>query len=157
MCESPFHAKGGRVKSRRLFAVALIIFICAPEVLAAPRRTVQRGAALVIVTQLAANLRVQAASLAWQTYDPVSPEQKDMATAFRCDTEVVPNNGTFALSCKVPLDVADGTYYLTAIYIRTEDSERKYSWVGDLPVDIEVQIKGGEAVIVPHIRSILVR
>jgi hypothetical protein len=145
------------MKSRRLLAVALITFIYAPEVLAAARRTVQRGAALVIVTQFAANVRVQAASLTWQTYDPVSPQQKDMATTFRCDAEVVANNGTFALSCKVPLDVADGNYYLTAIYIRTEDSERKYSWLGDLPVDIEVQIKGGETVIVPHMRSILVR
>jgi len=80
-----------------------------------------------------------------------------MATAFRCDAEVVANNGAFALSCKVPLNVADATYYPTAIYIRKEDSERKCSWLGDLPVDIEVQIKGGEAVTVPHMRSILVR
>jgi predicted acyltransferase (DUF342 family) len=111
----------------------------------------------VIETQFTANVRPQAASLTWQTYDPVSPEQKGMATAFLCDADVVANNSSLAMSCKVPLNVADGTYYLTAISVRTKDSERKYTWLGDLPADVEVQIKGGEELIVPHIRSILVK
>lgn len=145
------------MKSKSLLAVALISFIGGHDALATPRHTVQRGGPLVIVTQFAADVRIQAASLAWQTFDEVNPQQKGMVTAFRCDAEVVADHGTFALSCKVPVDVADGNYYLTAIYIRTEDSERKYSWLGDLPADIEVQIKGGEAVMAPHIRSIMVR
>jgi hypothetical protein len=80
-----------------------------------------------------------------------------MATAFRCDADVLANDSNVTLSCKVPLDVADGTYYLTAISIRTSDSERNYSWLGGLPADVEVQIKGGEEVIMPHIRSVWVK
>lgn len=118
--------------------------------------------------QLVANAPVQAASLTWQAfhltdpmtqraYDEVSPEQRGMATAFLCDADLVANDSGLAISCKVPLNVADGIFYLTAISIRTRDSERKYTWLGDLPADVEIQIKGGEEVRVPHIKSILVK
>ena len=118
--------------------------------------------------ELAANAPVQAASLTWQAfhlvdpqtqqvYDEVSPEQKGMATAFLCDTDVVASNKSLEVLCRVPLNVADGTYYLTAISIRTKDSERKYTWYGDLTAEVEVQIKGGEEVRIPHIKSITVK
>ena len=118
--------------------------------------------------ELAANAPVQAASLTWQAfhlvdpqtqqiYDEVSPEQKGMATAFLCDADVVANNRNIGMSCKVPLNVADGTYYLTAVSIRTKDSERKYTWYADLTAEVEVQIKGGEEVRVPPIKSIMVK
>lgn len=156
------------MKSKRLLAIALMNFACTSVTPAKPKLTVQRGAVFSVQIQLVANAPVQAAHLTWQTYyqeDPktrriyeqVSPEQKGMATAFPCDADVVANDSSLAMSCRVPLDVADGTYYLTAVSIRTRDSERKYSWLGDLPDDVEVQIKGGEEVKVPHIKSILVK
>lgn len=156
------------MKSRELLAIALMSFVCTSASLAKPKPTFQRGAVFSVQVQLVANAPVQAAYLTWQTfyhedpktrrvYEQVSPEQKDMATGFRCDAEVVANGNSLAMSCKIPLDAADGTYYLTAISIRTKDSERKYTWFGDLPADVEIQIKGGEEVRVPHIRSILVK
>lgn len=156
------------MKSRQFLAIALMGFVCTPATLAKPKLTVQRGAVFSVQMQLAANAPVQAAYLTWQTYyreDPktgqiyeqVSPNQKGMATAFHCDADVVANDNSLAMSCKVPLDVADGAYYLTAVSIRTRDSERKYTWLGDLPADVEVLIKGGEEVRVPHIKSIMVK
>ena len=156
------------MKSRQFLAIALMGFVCTPAILAKPKLTVQRGAVFSVQMQLVANAPVQTAYLTWQTYyreDPktrrvyeqVGPDQKGMATAFHCDADVVANDSNLAMSCKVPLDVADGTYYLTAVSIRTRDSERKYTWLGDLPADVEVQIKGGEEVKVPHIRSIMVK
>lgn len=156
------------MKSKQLLAIALMNLVCTSATPAKPKLTVQRGAAFSVHMQLAANAPVQAAYLTWQAYyqedpknrriyDHVSPEQKGMATVFRCDADVVANDNSLAMSCRVPLDVADGTYYLTAVSIRTRDTERKYTWLGDLPVDVEVQIKGGEEVKVPHIRSILVK
>jgi hypothetical protein len=143
-------------------------FVCTSPTVAKPIHTFQRGAVFSIQVELAADAPVQAASLTWQafhlvdpqtqqTYDEVSPAQKGMATAFLCDTDVVANNGSLEMSCKVPLNVADGTYYLTAISIRTKDSERKYTWYGDLTAEVEVQVKGGEEVRVPHIKSIMVK
>jgi hypothetical protein len=145
------------MKSRQLLRIALLSFIFGPVAMATPRHTVKRGTVILIGTQFAASVRIQTASLSWQTYDPISSAQRDMATAFRCDADVVANDSSVALSCKVPLNVADGTYYLTAISIQTSDSERKYSWMGDLPADIEVQIRGGEEVIMPHMRSVWVK
>lgn len=163
------------MKSRQLLAIALVGFVCTSAALAKPKATLakpkhtfQRGAVFSVQMQLVANAPVQAASLTWQAfhlvdpmtqriYDEVSPEQKGMAAAFLCDADVVATNSSLAISCKVPLNVADGIYYLTAISIRTRDSERKYTWLGDLPADVEIQIRGGEEVKVPHIRSILVK
>jgi hypothetical protein len=142
------------MRSRQLLGIALLSFVCGPVVMATPRHTVKRGTVILIGTQFATSVRVQTASLSWQTYDPIGPAQRGMATAFRCDADVVANDSSVALSCKVPLNVADGTYYLTAISIRTSDSERMYSWIRDLPADIEVQIRGGEEMIMPHIRSV---
>ena len=160
------------MKARQLLAVALISFAYSSDALAAPKHTVRRGEVLVIETQFTANAKVQAAFLTWQTFDysPISdhemihrhhdansPDRKGMATTFGCDADVVTNNSGVVLSCKVPLDVADGNYFLTAVSIRTNDSERKYTWLGDLPTDIEVRIKGGEELIVPEMRSITVK
>lgn len=160
--------KEGVVKSRQLLAIVMTSFVCTSATSAKPKHAVQRGAIFSVQMQLVANAPVQAASLTWQAfervdpktgriYEQVSPEQKGMATAFLCDADVVANNSSLAMSCKVPLDVADGTYYLTAISIRTRDTERKYSWLGDLPADVEVQIRGGDEVRVPHIKSILIK
>jgi hypothetical protein len=155
-CTIPFSfgslQQGGRV-ANKLLASALISLVCASDVLAAPKHTVQRGGALVVETRFSANLNVQAASLTWQTYDETRPNQKGLATAFRCNAEVAANETNLTLSCKVPLDVADGHYYLTSISIRTNDSEQKYSWY-DEPLYVEVQIKGGEAVAAPQIKSV---
>lgn len=156
------------MKSRQLLAIALLSFLSGPVAMAKPRHTVKRGAVLLIETQFAANVKVQAASLTWQAfqlvdphthqiYDDVSSAQKGMARVFRCDANVVANESGVALSCRVPLDVADGIYYLTSISIQTGDSERKYTWFVDLPADVEVQIEGGDALIVPHIKSIQVK
>jgi len=147
------------MKNRQLLAIALLSFICGPVAMATPRHTVKRGTVILIGTQFAASVRAQAASLSWHTYDydPISSAQRGMATAFRCDADVVANDSSVTLSCKVPLDVADGTYYLTAISVRTSDSERNYSWLGGLPADVEVQVKGGEEVTMPHIRSVWVK
>jgi hypothetical protein len=147
------------MKSRQLLGIALLSFICGPVAMATPRHTVKRGTVILIGTQFAASVRVQTASLSWHTYDydPISSAQRGMATAFRCDADVLANDSNVTLSCKVPLDAADGTYHLTAISIRTSDSERNYSWLGGLPADVEVQIKGGEEVIMPHIRSVWVK
>lgn len=164
------------MKSRQLLlAIALMSFVCASATPAKPKPTVakpihtfQRGAVFSIQMELAANAPVQAASLTWQAfhladpmtqrvYDEVSREQKGMATAFLCDADVVANNRSLEMSCKVPLNVADGTYYLTAISMRMKDFERKYTWYDDLRAEVEVQIKGGEEVRVPHIESIMVK
>lgn len=163
------------MNSKQFLAVGLMCFLCTSPTVAKPKPTIakskhtfQRGAVFSIQMELAADAPVQAASLTWQAfhlvdpqtqqiYDEVSPEQKGMATAFFCDADVVANNRNLEMSCKVPLNVADGTYYLTAISIRTKDSERKYTWYGDLTAEVEVQIKGGEEVRVPHIKSIMVK
>lgn len=163
------------MKSRKLLAIALMSFVCTSATpakpkptLAKPIHTFQRGAVFSLQMQLVANAKVQAASLTWQAfhlvdpmtqrvYDEVSPEQKGMATGFLCDADLATNNSSLAISCKVPLNVADGIYYLTAISIRTAASERKYTWLGDLPADVEIRIRGGEEVRVPHIESILVK
>ena len=139
--------------SKQLLAIALMNLICTSGALAAPKHTVQRGGALVVETRFSADLNVQAAFLTWQTYDEIRSNQKGMATAFRCSADVAAREINITLSCKVPLNVADGHYYLTSISIPTNDSEQKYSWY-DEPFYVEVQIKGGEAVAVPQIRSI---
>jgi len=143
--------------SKQLLAIGLLSIMYASNAPAAPRHTTQRGGVLVIETQFDTDVKVQAAFLTWQTYDEISREQRGMATAFHCDADVVASRAGFTLSCKVPLDVADGHYYLTVISIRTSDSERKYSWFDDLRADVDVHIKGGEEVTVPHMSSILVR
>lgn len=145
------------MKSRQLLAIALLSFLGGPVAMATPRHSVKRGSVLLIETQFAANVKVQAAYLNWQTYDPISSAQRGMASAFRCNADVATNESSVALSCKVPLDVADGTYYLTSISIRTSDSEWNYSWLEDLPTDVEVRIEGGDALIVPHIKAIQVK
>lgn len=156
------------MKSRQLLAIALLSFLGGSIAMATPRHTVKRGTVLLIETQFVANVKVQAASLTWQAfqlvdphthevYDDVSPAQRGMARAFRCDANVVASQSGVAFSCKVPLDVADGIYYLISISIQTSDSERKYSWLHDLPADVEVQIEGGDALIVPHIKAIQVK
>lgn len=163
------------MNSKQFLAVALMTLVCTSPTVAKPKPTVakskqmlQRGAAFSIQMELAANAPVQAASLTWQAfhlvdpqtqqiYDEVSPAQKGMATTFLCDADVVANNRSLEMSCKVPLIVADGTYYLTAISVRMKDFERKYTWYDDLRAEVEVQIKGGEEVRVPHIESIMVK
>lgn len=163
------------MNNKRFLAVALITFACTSATLAKPKSPVvkskspvQRGAVFSIQIELAASASVQAASLTWQAFqlldphtheieDHLSPEQQGMARAFLCDADVVAKNSSLEISCKVPLNVADGIYYLTAISIRTRDSERQYTWLGDLPADVVVQISGGEEVRVPHIQSIMIK
>ena len=94
------------MKGRSLLAIALTSFLCGQDALATPKHTVQRGGKLVIVTHFARDVRIQKASMTWQTYDPLTAQQKRLETAFGCDADAVADNGTFALSCKVPLDVA---------------------------------------------------
>lgn len=149
--------------SRLLLAIALISFVCTSATLAKPKQTVQRGAVLSIRTQFVPDLKIQSASMTWQAYehvDPVTgrldvgdPTQKLMATSFHCDAEAVVTVPVATISCKVPLDVADATYYLTSISIRTNDAERTYHWQ-DEPFYIEVRVKGGERVTPPYILSI---
>jgi hypothetical protein len=141
---------------RFLLAVSVIILTPASSTLAVPKHIVQRGTSLIIETRFGNDVKIQAASMTWQTYSEVSRRQKKMATAFRCDADVVAGDNNFALSCKVPLDVADGDYYLTSISIRADGSERKYNW-SDEPIDVMVQVKGGEEVPLPQLRSILVK
>jgi len=141
---------------KQLLAIALIGLIWTSSALAKPKHTVQRGAALVLETQWFPSVNVQAASLTWQTYDTLSPEQRHMATAFRCDANVVATTTGHTMSCKVPLDVADGNYYLTSIFIKTEDSERMYRWQ-DQAFYIDVQVKGGERVPPPYVLSVLLK
>ena len=69
---------------------------------------------------------------------------------------VVANADRLTLSCKVPLDVADGNYHLTAISVRASDFEKKYGW-NDVPLDLHVQIKGGEETPLPRLRSVLLK
>lgn len=149
---------------RRLFlAIALISLVCTSATLAKPKQTVQRGAVLSIRTQFVPDLKIQSASMTWQAYDHVDPvtgrldegdpTQRLMATSFRCDAEAVVSAPVATISCKVPLDVADATYYLTSISIRTNDAERTYHWQEE-PFYIEVRVKGGERVTPPYILSI---
>lgn len=150
--------------TRQISAIALTMLMCTSPGFSKPKRTVQRGAAIIIETHLVLNAKVQAASLTWQayhqvdpmtqrTYDEVSPDQKHMATSFHCDADVVANSTGLILSCKVPLDVADAIYYLTSISIKTDDSERTHRWQ-DEPLNIEVRVKGGERVTPPYILSL---
>ena len=150
--------------SRQLLAIALMTFVCASATLAKPKHTVQRGAPLSIQTQFVPNIKIQAASLKWQAYDHVDahtgrmyeeedPGQSLMATSFHCNADVVANDPGVTLSCKVPLDVADGIYYLTSISIKTEDSERTYRWEEE-PFYVEVRVKGGERVTPPYVLSV---
>jgi hypothetical protein len=142
---------------RQLPAVALISLVFAYGALAAPKHTVRRGATFSIETQFNAEVKVGAASMTWQTFDALSAEQRRMSTTFRCDADIVATATGFALSCKVPLDAADGHYHLTALVLRAGDSVRKYGWQGDLPAEVEIQIKGGEEVTVPGISSMQVK
>ena len=150
--------------TRQISAIALMMLMCTSPGLAKPKRTAQRGSAIIIDAHFSLNAKVQAASLTWQAYqhvDPqtnrkyneVSPDQRFMATSFHCDADVVANSTGFVLSCKVPLDVADAIYYLTSISIKTDDSERTYRWQ-DQPLNIEVRVKGGERVTPPYILSV---
>jgi len=66
------------VKSRSLLAIALTSFLCGQDALATPKHTVQRGGKLVIVTHFARDVRIQKGSMTWQTYDPLTPQQKGM-------------------------------------------------------------------------------
>jgi hypothetical protein len=76
-----------------------------------------------------------------------------MATSFHCEAQVVVNDPEVTLSCKVPLNVADATYYLTSISIRAEDFERTYYWQEE-PFYVAVQAKGGEQITSPNVLSV---
>ena len=117
---------------------------------------------MTIETRFSAEVSsVQEVFLTWQTYDEANQNKKSigqnlpgvMATAFRCKADAVVNSNSLRLSCKVPLDVADGTYYLTSISIQTGDYEKTYSW-HDEPFFVQVRIQGGEAVPDPQITSV---
>jgi hypothetical protein len=144
--------QGGQM-SKQFLAIGLITLMCVSNALAKPKHTVERGAPLIIDTHLIPNVNVQSAALTWRTYDDVSSNQKLMATSFHCDADVVANSTSLTLSCKVPLYVADATYYLTSISIKTDDSERTYRWQ-DEPFDIEVRVRGGERITPPYILSV---
>ena len=150
--------------TKQISAVALMMLMWTSPGLSKPKRTVQRGEAIIIEAQFALNAKVQAASLTWQAYqhvDPdtnrkyneVSPDQKRMATSFHCDADVVANSTGVTLSCKVPLDVADAIYHLTSISIKADDAERTFRG-HDQPLNIEVRVKGGERVTPPYISSL---
>ena len=141
--------------SRKLLAAAVIYLTYAAYASAAPRPAVQRGAALVLETRFNQDIKLQAASLSWQTYDEIGPRQKGMARAFRCEAEIVANAESLTLSCKVPLDVADGNYYLTSISVRANDFAQTYNWI-DEPFDIHVQIRGGQEG-VPRVKSVVLK
>jgi len=142
--------------TRQLLAVVAIYLTYAPYASAAPGQAVQRGAALVLETRFNQDVKLQAASLTWQTYDQIGPRQKGMARAFRCEAEIVANAESLTLSCKVPLNVADGNYYLTSMSVRANDFEHTYNWI-DEPFDIHVQIRGGQEAVLPRVRSVLLK
>lgn len=142
--------------SRRFLPVVAILSLTASSVLAAPRRTLQRSSVLAVETRFNSKVKIQAAFLSWQTYDEIRPRQKGMETGFRCDADVAENETSYTLSCKVPLGVADGNYYLTSIFVRAGDFEQKYSW-HDEPFYVVVQIRGGEEVPLPQLRSVVAK
>ena len=141
---------------RQLVAVVAVGLTCAPYASTAPRPMIQRGTALVLETRFSQNVKVQAASLTWQTFDEISPKQKGMARAFHCEADIVASADSLTLSCKVPLDIADGDYYLTSMAIRANDFEQKYDWTNE-PFDVHVKIKGGQEAPLPRVKSVLLK
>jgi hypothetical protein len=143
-----------RLMTKQLMAVAATILSCASYAAAAPRPVVQRGTSIVVETRFNQDFMTEVASLTWQMFDPISPRQEGMARAFRCDADIVANgeNG-LKLSCKVPLDVADGDYYLTSLFVRANTFERTYNWINER-LDLHVQVKGGQELPLPQVRSV---
>jgi hypothetical protein len=144
----------GENEMRKAFYVLCLCFVLSCTVKAEPRKVVQRGGEIKLEIAFKANLQVQNVFLIWQTYESIGPSQTGMATAFGCAADVVSTAKGVQLSCKVPLNAADGHYNLTSVSVETSEQKRKYGFQQDFPAEIELDIKGGNRSPVPNIKAI---
>jgi hypothetical protein len=144
---------------RRVCAIGLLVFIASSaKANASSIRSFQRGETIVLETQLKSDATITSAALVWRTFDNIDPKQKGMLSAFLCTASVVPNGSAITVSCKIPLDVADGVYYLDLLSIKTADAERVFGSGDDvMPTETKVKIKSGPMQVLPALKSVDVK
>ena len=136
------------------FCFFSLFFVLGSALEAEPHKVVQRGGSVTLEVSFKADLQVQSAFLTWQTYDSMGPSQAGMSSSFVCPARIVSSQQSVQLSCEIPLNVADGHYYLTSVSVETGQYRRKYSFQHELPTDIELDVKGGNRAPVPNIKTI---
>ena len=118
---------------------------------------VQRDGTVSITIHFDSAIEHGRAFLSWQTYDESAAKlqrDKGMVVRFTCSAPFDQSSGSITVQCKVPLDAADGHYYLTSVSVGDLQHQRTFSWRGDLPSDLQMVVKGGPTGALPNIKTI---
>jgi len=135
--------------------VACSLVYCSAEV--NEPHPVERGVTVSVTMHFDSAIQSGTALLTWQTFDDAAITQsqdKGMALMFRCTGNFSRTPDIVTIPCTVPSDVADGHYYLVSATLGDGENQRTYSWLGDLPYDLVLSIKGGPTAVLPNLRSI---
>jgi hypothetical protein len=117
-------------------------------------KPVERGSTVSISMQFKSQIQLESALLIWKTFDDVPAKQKGMATSFICSGNFAQTSGGITISCGIPSDVADGRYYLISVSVGANQHRRTYNWLGELPSDLGINVKGGSIIGLPDLKAI---
>ena len=118
---------------------------------------VERGNTVSVTMHFDSAIQSGMALLTWRTYDDTAITQsrdKGMALIFQCSGNFSRTADIVTIPCTVPSDVADGHYYLVSASLGDGENQRTYSWLGDLPSDLVMSVKGGPTAVLPNLKSI---
>lgn len=96
------------------------------------------------------DIQSYSALFVWQTFDYAALKQKGRVTVFSCSGNAVRNASEITIPCKIPPYVADGHYYLVSVIAGGHD----YSWIGESPFEVDMNIKGGSTSDLPIEKTI---
>jgi len=118
---------------------------------------VQRDSTVSVTIHFDSAVEQGRAFLLWQTYDDSAAKlqrDKGMVLTFTCSAPFEQSSGPITIQCKIPLDAADGHYYLTSVSVGDLQHQRTFSWRGELPSDLVMVVKGGPTNALPKIKTI---
>ena len=137
--------------------IAIIIVTVVSWAAAGNSSPVERGGTVSVTMYLSSSIQLGNAFLVWQTYDDSAVKQardRGMVLAFSCAGTFAQTAGIFTIPCTIPSDVADGHYYLTSVTLGDTPQQQTFSWRGDLPSDLVIDVKGGPSSELPRMSAI---
>lgn len=143
---------------KTISAVAIVLSLLVSPGLAVDNpNPVERGTTVFIGMHFDSAVQSGSALLLWQTYDDSAVKQrrdKGMALSFQCSGTFAQTGSSITVPCTIPSGVADGHYYLVSVSVGDDHRQRTYSWQGDLPVDLQIDVKGGPTNVMPNMSMI---
>jgi len=115
---------------------------------------VERSSTVSVTMQLNSNIQAGSVLLLWKTFDDLDSKQKDMTRVFGCSGALAQGAQGITVPCTIPLGVPDGHYYLVSVSVQASQFRKTYTWLGDLPTDLAIVVKGGTISMPPKMKSI---